>query len=154
MPAYYGEVKPAVRWTAVCSVHEMIGWEKSIPCAIWETAKCAPWAWPWPCRAPVFPVWMWAADIKLNDDGFYTLRSVRPIWEPAAIRFWRRWPPKCWMCPMDNVTVFGADTDTSPYDSGSYASSTTYITGKAVEKRHASCRNGSAAGRRAAECRK
>ena len=29
--------------------------------------------------------------------------------------------------------VFGADTDVSPYDSGSYASSTTYLTGKAVE---------------------
>ena len=28
----------------------------------------------------------------------------------------------------------GADTDSSPYDSGSYASSTTYVTGKAVEQ--------------------
>jgi len=35
---------------------------------------------------------------------------------------------------VDDVAVFGADTDASPYDSGSYASSTTYITGKAVEK--------------------
>ena len=38
------------------------------------------------------------------------------------------------MCPIENVIVSGADTDTSPYDSGSYASSTTYITGRAVEK--------------------
>ena len=37
-------------------------------------------------------------------------------------------------CPLDNVTVLGADTDSSPYDSGSYASSTTYVTGKAVEQ--------------------
>ena len=36
--------------------------------------------------------------------------------------------------PLDNVTVLGADTDSSPYDSGSYASSTTYVTGKAVEQ--------------------
>ena len=36
-------------------------------------------------------------------------------------------------CSVDNVAVFGADTDASPYDSGSYASSTTYVTGKAVE---------------------
>jgi CO/xanthine dehydrogenase Mo-binding subunit len=35
---------------------------------------------------------------------------------------------------VDDVAVFGADTDASPYDSGSYASSTTYVTGKAVEK--------------------
>ena len=37
-------------------------------------------------------------------------------------------------CDVEDVAVFGADTDASPYDSGSYASSTTYITGKAVEK--------------------
>ena len=41
---------------------------------------------------------------------------------------------ECLDCPVENIQVFGADTDTSPYDSGSYASSTTYITGKAVEK--------------------
>ena len=35
---------------------------------------------------------------------------------------------------MDDIAVFGADSDASPYDSGSYASSTTYVTGKAVEK--------------------
>jgi len=37
-------------------------------------------------------------------------------------------------CHVDDVAVFGADTDVSPYDSGSYASSTTYITGQAVVK--------------------
>ena len=35
---------------------------------------------------------------------------------------------------LENIAVLGADTDSSPYDSGSYASSTTYVTGKAVEK--------------------
>ena len=37
-------------------------------------------------------------------------------------------------CEPDQIVVFGADTDSSPYDSGSYASSTTYVTGKATEK--------------------
>ena len=41
---------------------------------------------------------------------------------------------ECLDCPMERIEVLGADTDASPYDSGSYASSTTYITGKAVEK--------------------
>ena len=41
---------------------------------------------------------------------------------------------ECMDCRLADVAVFGADTDASPYDSGSYASSTTYITGKAVEK--------------------
>ena len=37
-------------------------------------------------------------------------------------------------CPLDWISVCAADTDSSPYDSGSYASSTTYVTGKAVER--------------------
>jgi CO/xanthine dehydrogenase Mo-binding subunit len=37
-------------------------------------------------------------------------------------------------CSVDNITVHGVDTDTSPYDCGSYASSTTYVTGMAVVK--------------------
>ena len=37
-------------------------------------------------------------------------------------------------CDLDDIAVFGADTDASPYDSGSYASSTTYITGTATKK--------------------
>ena len=41
---------------------------------------------------------------------------------------------ECLKCDTDKIAVSGADTDTSPYDSGSYASSTAYITGKAVEK--------------------
>ena len=41
---------------------------------------------------------------------------------------------ECMDCSVDDIAVFGADTDASPYDSGSYASSTTYITGKAVER--------------------
>ena len=32
----------------------------------------------------------------------------------------------------DQIVVSGVDTDNSPYDSGSYASSTTYITGMAA----------------------
>ena len=41
---------------------------------------------------------------------------------------------ECLYCGVEDVDVFGADTDGSPYDSGSYASSTTYVTGMAVVK--------------------
>jgi len=37
-------------------------------------------------------------------------------------------------CSPDDILVVGADTDVSPYDSGSYASSTTYLTGTAAAK--------------------
>ena len=40
----------------------------------------------------------------------------------------------CLDCSMDEIVVHGVDTDISPYDCGSYASSTTYVTGMAVMK--------------------
>ena len=40
----------------------------------------------------------------------------------------------CMGCDLDKIVVYGVDTDQSPYDSGSYASSTTYVTGMAVVK--------------------
>ena len=60
--------------------------------------------------------------------------SALPIWAPAVTPRWLQIAAEVLDCDLDNITVFGADTDTSPYDSGSYASSTTYVTGKAVEK--------------------
>ena len=36
---------------------------------------------------------------------------------------------ECLECKPEEVVVFGVDTDISPYDCGSYASSTTYVTG-------------------------
>ena len=41
---------------------------------------------------------------------------------------------ECLDCSMDEIIVHGVDTDVSPYDCGSYASSTTYVTGMAVMK--------------------
>ena len=37
-------------------------------------------------------------------------------------------------CDIANIAVQGVDTDQSPYDTGSYASATTYVTGGAVVK--------------------
>ena len=41
---------------------------------------------------------------------------------------------ECLDCEMSDIIVHGVDTDISPYDCGSYASSTTYVTGMAVIK--------------------
>ena len=40
----------------------------------------------------------------------------------------------CLDCDYTDISVRGVDTDQSPYDTGSYASSTTYVTGMAVVK--------------------
>ena len=137
MPAYYGAGQtPAARWIAACRpCMTTSAGTKNTPCATWVTARCAPWAWAWRCRAPALRVWMWgSASLKINDDGFYTLSIGAADMGTGCDTILAQIAAEVLECPLDNVTVLGADTDSSPYDSGSYASSTTYVTGKAVEQ--------------------
>lgn len=75
-----------------------------------------------------------SATMKLNDDGFYALTIGAADMGTGCDTILAQMAAECLECDVDNVIVFGADSDASPYDSGSYASSTTYVTGKAVEK--------------------
>ena len=70
----------------------------------------------------------------MNDDGFYSLIIGAADMGTGCDTTLAQIAAEVLDCPLDNIAVFGADTDTSPYDSGSYASSTTYVTGKATEK--------------------
>lgn len=75
-----------------------------------------------------------SATIKLDDEGFYTLLIGAADMGTGCDTILAQMAAECLDCDIDNIIVFGADSDASPYDSGSYASSTTYVTGKAVEK--------------------
>lgn len=75
-----------------------------------------------------------SATIKLNDDGFYALSIGAADMGTGCDTILAQMAAECLECQVDDIIVFGADSDASPYDSGSYASSTTYVTGKAVEK--------------------
>ena len=74
------------------------------------------------------------ADIKLNEDGSYTLALGCTDMGTGCDTIMAQIAVDCLNTPMDNIVVFSVDTDISPYDSGSYASSTTYTTGVAVMK--------------------
>ena len=75
-----------------------------------------------------------SATIRLGDDGCYNLTIGAADMGTGCDTILAQMAAECLDCPVDHVSVFGADTDASPYDSGSYASSTTYVTGKAVER--------------------
>jgi CO/xanthine dehydrogenase Mo-binding subunit len=75
-----------------------------------------------------------SATVKLSDDGTYNLIIGAADMGTGCDTILAQMVAECMDCSVDDVAVFGADTDVSPYDSGSYASSTTYITGMAVEK--------------------
>ena len=72
------------------------------------------------------------ADIKLNEDGSYTLALGCSDMETGCDTILAQMAADCLDTDMKNIVVFSVDTDISPYDSGSYASSTTYATGNAV----------------------
>lgn len=74
-----------------------------------------------------------SATVKLADDGTFNLIIGAADMGTGCDTILAQMVAECMDCSVDDVAVFGADTDASPYDSGSYASSTTYVTGKAVE---------------------
>ena len=75
-----------------------------------------------------------SATLKVNDEGFYTLLIGAADMGTGCDTTLAQIAAEVLECPLDNITTLSADTDWSPYDSGSYASSTTYVTGKATEK--------------------
>ena len=74
-----------------------------------------------------------SATVTLGDDGTYLLSIGAADMDTGCDTILSQMVAESMDCDVDAVSVAPVDTDTSPYDSGSYASSTTYITGKAVE---------------------
>lgn len=72
------------------------------------------------------------ASIKLGEDGSYTLSLGATDMGTGCDTILSQMAADILETDFDNIVVFGVDTDVSPYDSGSYASATTYITGIAV----------------------
>lgn len=75
-----------------------------------------------------------AVEIKLQDDGFYTLAIGATDMGTGCDTILAQMAAECLECDVDQVVTLGVDTDSSPYDTGSYASATTYVTGMSVVK--------------------
>lgn len=75
-----------------------------------------------------------SVQIRLNDDGYYTLLIGATDMGTGCDTILGQMAAECLECDMDKIVVNGVDTDQSPYDTGSYASSTTYVTGMSVIK--------------------
>ena len=73
-------------------------------------------------------------DITLEDDGFYVLRIGATDVGTGADTILAQIAAEVLGCDVDHVVTKGVDTDNSPFDTGAYASSGTYITGGAVVK--------------------
>ncbi len=72
------------------------------------------------------------AVVRFNDDGNYTLFIGSTDMGTGSDTILAQMAAEILDCDMSKITVNAADTDISPFDPGSYASSTTYVTGMAV----------------------
>ena len=135
MPAYYGETANACaldKCMARCK--ELFQWDEKYPVRDMGNGKVraagVAMAMQGSCISNVD---VGSATVKLADDGSFNLIIGAADMGTGCDTILAQMVAECMDCSVDDVAVFGADTDASPYDSGSYASSTTYITGKAVE---------------------
>ena len=135
MPAYYGETANACaldKCMARCK--ELFQWDEKYPVRDMGNGKVraagVAMAMQGSCISNVD---VGSATVKLADDGTFNQIIAAADMGTGCDTILAQMVAECMDCSVDDVAVFGADTDASPYDSGSYASSTTYITGKAVE---------------------
>ncbi len=135
MPAYYGETAEACaldRCMERC--REIFDWDKRYPVRDMGNGKVRAAGVAMAMQGSCINfVDVGSATIKLSDDGTYNLIIGAADMGTGCDTILAQMAAECMECSIDDIAVFGADTDVSPYDSGSYASSTTYITGKAVE---------------------
>ena len=74
-----------------------------------------------------------SVEIRLGDDGNYTLYTGSSHMGMGANTILTQMACEVLGCPMESMTVIESDTDIVPFDPGSYASSTTYVTGTAAK---------------------
>lgn len=136
MPAYYGEAANACALDRCLSrCKEIFDWDSKYPVRDMGNGKVRSAGVGMAMQGSCISfVDVGSATIKLTEDGTYTLLIGAADMGTGCDTILAQIAAECMECRFEDVAVFGADTDASPYDSGSYASSTTYVTGMAVEK--------------------
>lgn len=136
MHAYYGETANSCTLDRCLErTAEMIGWKEKYPCRVMADGKIRGVGIAMAMQGSgISSVDTGSVSIKINDDGFYALTIGASDMGTGCDTILSQMAADCLDCSVDDIIVYGVDTDVSPYDSGSYASSTTYVTGMATVK--------------------
>lgn len=136
MPAYYGETASACALDrCLAKAKEIFEWDKKFPVRDMGNGKVRTAGVAMSMQGSgISAVDVGSAEVKLNEDGFYNLYIGAADMGTGCDTILSQIAAETLKCEVDRICVCKADSDTSPYDSGSYASSTTYVTGKAVER--------------------
>ena len=136
MPAYYGETAQSCALDrCLARVREMIGWTDKYPRRVLENGHIRAVGLALAMQGSgISGVDTAAASIRVGDDGAYNLMIGATDMGTGCDTILAQMAADCLDCDVSDIAVSGVDTDQSPYDTGSYASSTTYVTGMAVVK--------------------
>ena len=134
MPAYYGETAGSCAIDrCLARAKDMIGWDEKYPARTMPNGHVRAVGMALAMQGSgISNVDTGAVSIRLGDDGIYNMSIGATDMGTGCDTILAQIAAQSLDCDVDNVTVHGVDTDTSPYDCGSYASSTTYVTGMAV----------------------
>lgn len=77
---------------------------------------------------------MGGASIKINDDGSFNVLVGATDLGTGSDTVLGQMAAEVLGVPLEDILVYSSDTDMTPFDTGAYASSTTYISGTAVKK--------------------
>ncbi len=112
---------------------ELIGWDKIYPHVSENEEKIRSVGMAIAMQGSGIPyIDMGSASIKLNDDGFYNLTIGATDIGQGSDTVLAQIAAEELETTLDKVIVYSSDTDLTPFDTGAYASSTTYVSGNAV----------------------
>lgn len=136
MPAYYGETANACALDrCLTATADRMNWKGKYPCKDMGNGKVRGVGVALAMQgSAISNCDVGGATIKLCDDGTYMLHLGAADMGTGCDTVMAQMAADVLECDFDDISVISGDTDVSPYDSGSYASSTTYLTGIAVEK--------------------
>jgi putative selenate reductase molybdopterin-binding subunit len=77
---------------------------------------------------------MGAASIKINDDGSFNVLVGATDLGTGSDTVLAQIAAEVLGVPLEDIIIYSSDTDFTPFDTGAYASSTTYISGTAVKR--------------------
>lgn len=136
MPAYYGELNASCALDRCMDrAAEMIGWDKKPHRQDMGNGKVRGMGVAMAMQGSgISHVDVGSVTLKINDDGFYSLSIGATDMGTGCDSILAQIAAEELGCSYEEIVVHGVDTDTSPYDTGSYASASTYVTGMAVVK--------------------
>ena len=134
MPAYYGETASSCHLEQCLNrAAAMIGWEEKGLRTVMPDGKIRGRGVAMAMQGSAISNRdVGSVTVKLSDGGTYNIIVGCTDMGTGCDTIIAQFAADVLETSIDNIAVYGVDTDTSPYDSGSYASSTTYLTGMAA----------------------